>query len=315
MFMPRVLVVDDDPLNLDIIREFLAPLHLDLHFAASGEMAWNMVSQPSSAYDLVILDRMMPGMSGLDVLALIKAEPRMARLPVILQTAAAAPEQVREGLKAGAYYYLTKPFQPEALLAIVRAALQDACDRVELEQSARRQTETLCLLDSAHFSCRTIDEAQRLAAFLSQLCPNPDAAVIGLTELIVNGIEHGNLGLTYQEKAQLRRNDGWEAEIARRQARPENRRKCVAVNVERCAEAVHFTVIDQGNGFDWEKYLDFDPQRAFDPNGRGIALARQLSFSSLEYRAPGNAVVATINVPAHMQVDEEEDIGFITAVF
>ena len=49
-----------------------------------------------------------------------------------------------------------------------------------------------------------------------------------------------------------------------------------------------------GCGFDWRRFLDFDPERAFAPNGRGIALSRQLSFSSLTYIPPGNRVVVTV---------------------
>ena len=61
--------------------------------------------------------------------------------------------------------------------------------------------------------------------------------------------------------------------------------------------SVTLRVIDQGIGFDWQKYLEIDPERAFDPNGRGIALARLLSFTSLCYEGCGNAAIATIAVP------------------
>ena len=54
------------------------------------------------------------------------------------------------------------------------------------------------------------------------------------------------------------------------------------------------TDFEQGKGFDWSKFLSFDPDRAFDPNGRGIAMARTMSFSSLEYQGCGNVVVARI---------------------
>ena len=47
-------------------------------------------------------------------------------------------------------------------------------------------------------------------------------------------------------------------------------------------------------GFDWQAYIDFDPRRAFDPNGRGIALARKLSFKRIEYLGCGNRVVVTV---------------------
>ena len=55
-----------------------------------------------------------------------------------------------------------------------------------------------------------------------------------------------------------------------------------------------FEIADDGPGFDWRRFLDFDPERAFAPNGRGIALSRQLSFSSLTYIPPGNVVIVTV---------------------
>jgi CheY-like chemotaxis protein/anti-sigma regulatory factor (Ser/Thr protein kinase) len=294
MTQPKVLVVDDDPMNLDIIGEFLEDLHLDLGFAGCGEHAWDMLDADAEDYDLVILDRMMPGMSGIELLQRVKTDPRLVQLPVIFQTAAASPEQVREGLAAGAYYYLTKPFEPEALLAIVRAALNDAEARRELREFARRQSDVLRLMSHASFCLCTVEEAQHLAVLLSTLCPNPDASVIGLVELIVNAVEHGNLGITYAEKSQLRREGNWEVEVARRLSLAEHRHKQVRVSVERDATEVRFIIADHGAGFDWRAYLEFDPARAYDPNGRGIALARQLSFTRLDYRDPGNVVEATV---------------------
>ena len=64
--------------------------------------------------------------------------------------------------------------------------------------------------------------------------------------------------------------------------------------MEQGANELIFTIRDGGPGFDWRAYLEFSPERAFDPNERGIALARQMSFSSLEYQGNGNIVVARI---------------------
>ena len=65
-------------------------------------------------------------------------------------------------------------------------------------------------------------------------------------------------------------------------------------------------VEDQGPGFDWRGFLDFDPERAFAPNGRGIALSRQLSFATLTYIPPGNAVVVTVT--RNKSADEGEPV-------
>jgi hypothetical protein len=116
---------------------------------------------------------------------------------------------------------------------------------------------------------------------------------------MVNAVEHGNLGVTYQEKAQLKWEGDWEGEIARRLTLPEYSDRVATIRVERlAAETVRFTISDEGAGFDWQKFLTFDPDRAYDPNGRGIAMAKMLSFASLEYQGLGNVVVATVGGPA-----------------
>ncbi len=294
MSQAKLLVVDDDPLNQEIIAEYLEDAGYTLTTADSGKAAMRLLDAVDAQFDAVLLDRMMPGMTGIDVLNLMKEDARWARLPVIMQTAAAAPEQVREGIKAGAYYYLTKPYDAVALRAIIHAALTDARERAALAESLHAHPDALKLMSEAEFRFATIYEARRLAGLLALACPQPDQAALGLAELFLNAIEHGNLGIGYKDKRQLKIDGQWEAEMARRLISPQYSGRAVHVRMRRLEAAVEFTIEDEGAGFDWAAYIEFDPQRAFDPNGRGIALARQLSFASLEYRGRGNVAVASV---------------------
>lgn len=291
-----ILAVDDEPLNLEIIGEFLSGEGHRLRMAGNGEEAWAALNEAGAAFDLVILDRMMPGVDGMALLGRMKAEEKFGRMPVIMQTAAAAPEQVREGLDAGAYYYLTKPYQAEALLAIVRAALEEARERAGLAARIAAHADALGLMDEAEFRFRTLDEANRLAAFLAQACPGPDMAVMGLAELMVNAVEHGNLGISYAEKKRLKLEDRWLEEVEQRLADERYRQRRARVRVRRLPAELEFTIADEGAGFDWTGFLELSPERAYDPNGRGIALARQVSFARLEYRDAGNVVVAAVGL-------------------
>lgn len=290
----RILIVDDEPFNLEIISEYFEGSGYDLCFLDGGEAAWEVLQSPAEVFQLAILDRMMPGLDGISLLRRIKGDARLAGLPVIMQTAASAPDQVREGLQAGAYYYLTKPFERDSLLSIVRAAIGDADARARLHEQLRDHGNSLQLLSEARFELRTIEEASRLAAFLAQTSPEPDSAALGLSELLINGVEHGNLGISYAEKSDLKRQERWQEEVARRSALTENLAKRVRVQFARAEGRIVIRIQDEGLGFDWQPYLDFDAERAFDPNGRGIALARLASFESLEYEGCGNAVVATL---------------------
>jgi CheY-like chemotaxis protein len=293
----RVLVVDDEALNLEILAEYFSfaeeplfsPLCID-----SGEGAWALLQDPANHFDVILLDRMMPELDGIALLRRIKSEARLADIPVILQTAADSAEEIREGLEAGAYYYLTKPYRRDALIAIVQAALTDARAHDSLRRRLDEHVGSLQFLANADFRFRSIDEASQLAAFLAQACPHPERAILGISELLINAVEHGNLGLGYGEKARLKRDDNWQAEIARRLALPENATKEVRVNIARRGNGITLRIEDQGKGFPWQDFLQISPERACDPNGRGIALAGMLSFSSLNYEACGNIAVATL---------------------
>ena len=299
MTQTRILAVDDEPLNLAIIEEYLCEeQNYTLDTAQDGECAWTALESARPAYDLVILDRMMPVLDGMALLNRMKADARFADVPVIMQTAAAAPEQVREGLAAGAYYYLTKPYEPETLCAVVRAAIGDR----HALRSARSRAESLekafQQLSVVEFRFRTLEEASELAQLLADFCPNPQGVLFGLTELMINAVEHGNLGITYREKTLLLMENDWQAEVNRRLELPQFRNRVARVRFERLADRMCFTIADEGNGFDWQRYLDFDPSRIFDPNGRGIAMAHRSSFCNIEYQGSGSTVVACVTLSA-----------------
>ncbi|WP_227816634.1 ATP-binding response regulator [Nitrogeniibacter aestuarii] len=294
MSSTKILVVDDEPFNLDIVGEYLEEEGYLLDMAASGEEAWDKLLDPLSSFDLVILDRMMPGIDGMEVLRRIKADSRLNELPVIMQTAAASPDQVREGLAAGAYYYLTKPFEPESLQSIVRAALDDLKHRRSLSQRIELHVGALRTLNNGEFRFRTLDEAHALAALAASLCDEPEIVVLGLSELLINAVEHGNLGIDFDEKSRLRESGDWEEEVVRRLQMPEYAERQAKLGISVSESAWTFVIEDQGAGFDWHNFLELAPERAFAPNGRGIALARQLAFSSLEYQGKGNIVRAVV---------------------
>ncbi|HVR43248.1 MAG TPA: response regulator [Thermoanaerobaculia bacterium] len=294
----RILVVEDSPLDCRLLGLHLERGGYEVTAVSDGEEAWELLSANPDAWDVVLLDRTMPRMGGLALLAKMKEQPSLRMLPVILQTAAIAPHEIIEGIRAGAYYYLTKPIDPEMLLAIVGAAANDHAEARELQAQIHQGLAGLGLLREALFSVRTIEEARAVGAILANACPEPSTAVIGLTELLLNAIEHGNLGISYEEKSELKTRRVWIAEMKRRLALPENAGKRVEVRYERAGEEARFTIRDEGEGFDWRRFIDIEPARAFDTHGRGIALARRLSFDTLEYRGNGNEVVATIVCPA-----------------
>lgn len=297
----RILIVDDEPLNLEIMAETLAGDTYDLTRAADGEEAWRALESSASPFHLVVLDRMMPGIDGMEVLRRMKASPRLSRIPVIMQTAAATAEQVSEGLQAGAHHYLTKPYDPSALESIVRIVLNEQYEREALANECRRQSSVLSHLQTGCFTLRSIDEARDLASVIAHVAPGePERVAVGLLELLANAVEHGNLEISYEEKKRLVLDNAWHTEISRRLQDEVLGQRLVRLEVSRDERGVTFRITDEGRGFDWNRYLTLDPKRAFDPNGRGIAIARSVSFDRIEYQGAGNVVVARVETqPLH----------------
>lgn len=291
----RILAVDDDPVHLQIIGDALNDLAYIVSYAPNGEAAWMTLLTAHLPPHLVVLDRGMPLLDGIGLLRRIKAEVRFADIPVIMQSSAASAAEIAEGVAAGAWYYLTKPYAPDDLLTMIRAALAEAHERGTAQYASRNRLAAIDLLTVAEFEFQTLQQAADLAISLASLCPDPSRASIGLSELLINAVEHGNLGIGYAEKSLMRRNDTWLGEVDSRLADPVLGARRASVVFSRGSDTLSFTITDQGDGFAWQQYLDFEPERAFDPNGRGIALARHTSGFSLDYRGRGNVVVASIS--------------------
>lgn len=293
---PVVLVVDDEQFNLEIINEFLDEVDIDTVCVESGERALSLLQESPEMFSAVLLDRMMPGIDGLEVLFEIKADKRTNRLPVIMQTAKVGKESMIEGLNAGAHYYLFKPYDKQTLTAIMSTAIRDYKHYMHVQEGLKTTSQTLTMMDKGKFSFKTICEGRDLVAMLAKACPEPDSAALGLTELIINAIEHGNLGISYEEKSMLNAKGEWEHEVERRLALPLNRDKYVTIEFNRDAKAITFLISDQGRGFDWKQYMEINPNRAFDSHGRGIAMANLFSFNKIEYLDQGNKVCMTVPI-------------------
>lgn len=150
------------------------------------------------------------------------------------------------------------------------------------------------LFTQKHISFRSLQEAREWAQKLAQGCPNPNRAELGLNELFVNAIEHGNLGIQYNEKAMFEDAYEWLNEVNKRLMQRENISKYVQVAIESTPELIRFTVKDQGIGFDWNDYSSVEKIHRLNPNGRGILIAREVAFDELNYQSPGNQVEAII---------------------
>ena len=118
----RVLLVDDTPLNLAVLKEALSSEKYKLSFANSGERALEIVSKLTP--DLILLDIMMPGIDGYETCHRLKQSPKSKDIPIIFITAKKETEDIVQGFRVGGVDYITKPFQMEEVCARIRNHLE-----------------------------------------------------------------------------------------------------------------------------------------------------------------------------------------------
>jgi adenylate cyclase len=159
---PRLLIVDDEPMNLDILQTRLSVHGYEILTATNGEEALEVATAQQP--DLILLDIMMPKMDGIDVCRHLKANTSLPFMPIIMVTAKADSKDIVAGLEAGAEEYLTKPIDQAALVARVKSMLRiKALHDTVQEQTTRLEAQSEQLAEWN----RTLE--QRVADQLTEL--------------------------------------------------------------------------------------------------------------------------------------------------
>lgn len=288
----NILAVDDDKVILEFLAAQVKDLGHILHKADDGQKALAVLEDGRDGIDIVLMDWAMPIMDGLTAIRHMKGNRKLRHIPVIMLTGADKPEEIEKGLEAGVFYYLTKPVKKVILRSVLESAGRAARQNKALARELKQHRMGFDLMESCKFRFRTLAEAESLAVFMANCFPDPGRVLSGLGELLVNAVEHGNLGIGYQGKHKLTETGMWRAEVERLQALPEHAGKFATATISRKDDGIYVVVEDQGDGFDWKKFMAIDAARAGDAYGRGIAQARAVSFDKLTYNEAGNKAIA-----------------------
>lgn len=127
----KILLVDDTPANIDVLKRTLKPEGYKLAFSPNGKIALKLASQ--NVPDLILLDVMMPEMDGFETCEKLKQSAVTKDIPVIFITAKTEPEDILKGFQQGGVDYITKPFKQEELCARVKTQLQLQFSKKQLE--------------------------------------------------------------------------------------------------------------------------------------------------------------------------------------
>jgi adenylate cyclase len=164
----KILIVDDEPFNLDLLEQELTEQGYAIERASDGAEALEKV--PSFLPDVILLDYMMPRMNGLEVLKRLRTDGQHKSIPVILLTAKATQEDKVKGLDGGADDYVIKPFDSFELLARVRAMMRIKQMHDTLDEWNRSLSEKVD---------RQVEELQRMSRLRRYLSPQIAETILG----------------------------------------------------------------------------------------------------------------------------------------
>jgi phosphoserine phosphatase RsbU/P len=292
----KLLVVDENPAAINALQKFLDVNRYELVTTHDGEEGFRLLMKDPHSFHAVILGKSIQNITSIKLLHRINSSSNIKVIPVIMEADADSVEEMQTCIRAGARYYIPLPIEGKILPQVIAAAMRD---QLRYSNAQKKVEETKAIGEPilrAEFSIRTLEEAQTVGNVIAAECPNPRLAVVGITEMLINAIEHGNLNISYHEKTKLQQSETWLQEIARRLTLPEYKERRVAVKFEKVASHINIRITDQGNGFNWRDFQNLDNKRVFDNHGRGIIMARSLAFESMIYHGNGNDVECIIPI-------------------
>ncbi len=289
--MDQILIIDDEEAIRNVLKIALTKKGYAVTEADNGKKGLELFKQKRP--EIVLTDVMMPEMTGLEFTRFLSE--MNADTDVIVMTGYGTEDVVIEALHAGASNYIKKPIAFEDLFAII--------DRITLKRKNKKLVEPA--KDAVVFERKDLvigNDLSTVWGAVNQLLFNLHSGIdrnivegmrIGLYEIIINAIEHGNLDITYEEKSQAQRNNSYVQLLQDRKNRADEEGKKVHISSTYDCEWLIIQIKDDGKGFDYKSLpVARSPETTLATHGRGIFLT-SLYFDSLNFIEPGNAVRLT----------------------
>ncbi len=286
----KILIADDQEALRSLLSRMLQREGFEPIEADDGERAIELYRSLSPA--LVISDIVMPKMDGLTLLTEIKKiDPSTA---VILMTGHGNEEILLKALQGGATNFFKKPFNVRGLIREIHKIF-----RYRVEEVKNYLYSPYLVRETKEFSFTT--GTPQYHPIVNQItlqlpCLLAESEIlnlkIGIEEMLTNAIEHGNLGISFEEKKAAIEKGALGELLAERLRQGGNADKKIYISSSLTAERFTTSIRDEGDGFDWRNLPELIPENLFSYNGRGIFLTK-IYYDEVIYNESGNEVTLT----------------------
>jgi len=284
-----IMLVEDEEINLRLMEGMLGHLGHKLILARNGKEALKKFHKYLP--DIVILDILMPRISGIEVLKEIRTKE--TGTVVIMVTASNKEEHAIESLRLGANNYLKKPVHYDDLVPLIHK-YNSTIQKKSMEKLV------LSKMISRKFTMEIENDLQIIPK-IAQYLANETSTIfdkdeiisvnISLLELLVNSYEHGNLGISYEEKSKAIAEKRLDRLYHERTNDPAYKNRKIKIEFILEKDSCEWIITDEGNGFISDKYTELHDNDRENEHGRGIFISN-FHLDELEYIGKGNIVRA-----------------------
>ena len=309
----KILIVDDNIDLLDYLKDFFMIYNYDVILAETGAEGINKFREFMP--DIVISDMRLPDKNGNIVVKEIKEIDR--DVPIIIITGYSDHQLILSAMKNGAVDLLKKPFKPNDLKYLINK-IETLFRKIKVKLSAsfvQWEKRHIIIRNDIHIIRSVVDFIFSNIDYISE---DVSFMKIGLQEVLINAIEHGNLDITHKEKQELLDRGDYNRILNERMQQSEYRDKFVDIKIFSTPEYLKITIQDMGKGFDLSSIPDPEnPENFLKESGKGILMAIH-AFDRVEYNEVGNCVTMIKHSEfveqrvSDSKFDEKEDLEVIS---
>jgi len=292
--MFKVLIVDDEEIILSLLKQILRKYPIICFGAKNGEEGLSLFKEQLPS--IVITDIYMPKMNGLELTKkILQIQPQTY---VVMITGHGSEEHAIEALRSGASNYFKKPLSVKEIQSVIEKQLKrlEITNKEKLHKDYLNYQEIKIEIPS---DPNLIPGA--LGAMKERYANNFEETVwthiqIGIDEMIINAIEHGNLEIGSSEKSKALEASNFSQLLKEKCEDPVLSKRKVFIETKLTEHQFYCSIRDEGEGFDWRSLPDpSNPENLLKEHGRGIFITSH-SFDEVKFNEKGNQVILTKNI-------------------